>query len=71
LRRLFSSRGGNHQAKVAEGHLDRFPRLRSFHRASPSDGSFFLLLFLSCEKSERFLQKVFAPEVTIERTGVT
>ena len=56
---FFSSSGGNHQAKVAEGHLDRFPRLRSFHRPPlPMVLSFCFFFFLV--KIRTFCPKVFA-----------
>jgi len=66
LRRLFSSSGGNHQEKVAEGHLDRFPRLRQFPQASPSARSFFLLLFLSCE-NPHLLAESFRARIAYKR----
>jgi len=44
----FSNSGGNHQEKVAEGILCRFPRLWQFPQASPSAAFFlFCLFFLS------------------------
>jgi hypothetical protein len=46
--RLFSSNWGNHQGEVAEGHLYRFPQMRQFPQASPSEHSFFFASF-SCE----------------------
>jgi hypothetical protein len=40
LAEAFSSSGGNHQEKVAEGHLYRFPPLRQFPQVSPSEPFF-------------------------------
>jgi hypothetical protein len=40
LAQAFSSSGGNHQEEVAEGHVSRFPRLRQFPQASPSERFF-------------------------------
>jgi hypothetical protein len=66
--RLFSSSWRNHQGEVAEGHLYRFPQMRQFPQASPSEHSFFLLLFLSCENPnfgrESFRQD--RPQTTID-----
>ena len=36
LRRLFQAACGNHQEKVAEGHLCRFPQLRQFPQRVPA-----------------------------------
>jgi hypothetical protein len=50
----FPSSGGNHQEKVAEGLLCRFPRLRQFPQASFLS---VLLLFSFFVKNSKFPQK--------------
>jgi len=60
LAQAFSSSGGNHQEEVAEGHLSRFPRLRQFPQASPSE-----LFFLFGSFS--FFVEIWAPPKNYSR----